>query len=153
MPPPFLGCIYDKNDTLALRRNHSCRTFAHHAQPGGWQQTPPQTTLTQSLHFRIYSCEMSAVVRPTCLFSHRCCASICTTYIRPQEWLRWPYASELPGSHMVAIAAVDEAGNVDPEPAVWTWSVDARPRTSLTSAPQVSLVLVGRGTFQAYNKK
>ncbi|CAB1108211.1 unnamed protein product [Ectocarpus sp. CCAP 1310/34] len=52
------------------------------------------------------------------------------------EWLRWPYASELPGSHTVAIAAVDEAGNVDPEPAVWTWSVDARPRTSLTSAPQ-----------------
>ncbi|CAN0208043.1 unnamed protein product, partial [Ectocarpus sp. 8 AP-2014] len=47
------------------------------------------------------------------------------------------YASELPGSHSVAIAAVDEAGNVDPEPAVWTWSVDARPRTSLTSAPQV----------------
>ncbi|CAN0121832.1 unnamed protein product, partial [Ectocarpus sp. 13 AM-2016] len=46
------------------------------------------------------------------------------------------YASELPGSHTVAIAAVDEAGNTDPEPAVWTWSVDARPRTSLTSAPQ-----------------
>lgn len=38
---------------------------------------------------------------------------------------------------MVAIAAVDEAGNVDPEPAVWTWSVDARPRTSMDSAPQV----------------
>lgn len=54
-----------------------------------------------------------------------------------QEWLRWPYASELPGSHTVAIAAVDEAGNVDPMPAVWKWSVDARPRTSLDSAPQV----------------
>ena len=39
---------------------------------------------------------------------------------------------------MVAIAAVDEAGNVDPDPAVWRWSVDARPRTSLDSAPQVS---------------
>ena len=44
---------------------------------------------------------------------------------------------------MVAIAAVDEAGNVDPTPAHWTWSVDARPRTSLDSAPQVRLGLYG----------
>ncbi|CAN0277516.1 unnamed protein product, partial [Discosporangium mesarthrocarpum] len=46
-----------------------------------------------------------------------------------------PYASDSPGVHAVEIAAVDEAGNVDPEPAVWTWSVDTRPRTSMESAP------------------
>jgi uncharacterized protein (TIGR03382 family) len=45
------------------------------------------------------------------------------------------------GQYTMEVRAVDAAGNRDPTPAAWTWTVDATPpRTSITSAPAARTV-------------
>jgi hypothetical protein len=52
-----------------------------------------------------------------------------------KQWLRSPFAATS-GTHSFGIAAADSAGNVDPSPAVWTWTVPKLAATVLNSAPQ-----------------
>jgi hypothetical protein len=52
-----------------------------------------------------------------------------------KQWLRSPFAATS-GTHSFGIAAADSAGNVDPSPAVWTWTVPRLAATVLNSAPQ-----------------
>jgi hypothetical protein len=51
-----------------------------------------------------------------------------------KQWLPSP-SSASPGEHFFAIAAMDEAGNADPSPATWRWSVSSEPSAYFDSAP------------------
>ncbi|MEN9800795.1 MAG: hypothetical protein RL653_4492, partial [Pseudomonadota bacterium] len=57
------------------------------------------------------------------------------------------YAGLSEGPHALEVAAVDAAGNVDPTPAEWAWTVDlTAPETTITSQP-AALVNVASATL------
>lgn len=47
----------------------------------------------------------------------------------------WVATSATTGTRTLSVRAVDEAGNVDPTPATWTWDVDRPPTVAITSGP------------------
>jgi hypothetical protein len=105
--------------------------------PAAWSWTidvtPPETTVTQgpaanqAVAEAILSFSTDTGVSFLCSLDGAAFAA-CTS---PQ-----PYAGLDEGPHAFAVKAVDAAGNVDPTPATWAWTIDlTTPETTLTQKP------------------
>ncbi|MFO0694317.1 MAG: hypothetical protein U0230_12225 [Polyangiales bacterium] len=96
--------------------------------------TPPDTQITSQPPAATSSSSASfAFSSPDATATFRCSLdgapfAVCTTPLT--------YVGLADGSHTFAVEAVDPAGNIDPTPASYTWTVDTLPPdTTLTSVP------------------
>src|SRR5207245_1071790 len=96
--------------------------------------TPPDTTITAAPPARSTSSSASFSFTATEAGSSFACqldASAFAACVSPQS-----YSGLTDGSHSFQVRATDPAGNTDPTPASYTWTVDTTPPdTTITAAP------------------
>jgi hypothetical protein len=140
---PYASCGASPSFGDLAEGAHSLRVYA--TAPGGWSdripavrtwtvdRTPPQTyfettppALTRSpgATFRFSSNEPGTFRCRLDDYPVRVCRT-------PRAWDGLAH-----GLHTVRVWAVDEAGNHDPDPAIYTWMVDRiQPETTITAGP------------------
>src|SRR5206468_8180193 len=114
---------------------------AGHPSPAGYASpadtTPPDTTITAAPPARSNSSTASFSFTATEAGSSFACqldSGAFAPCVSPQS-----YSALADGSHSFQVRATDAAGNTDPTPASFTWTVDTTPPdTTITAAPPTS---------------
>jgi hypothetical protein len=109
--------------------------------------TPPSTTISSAPATTTNTTSASFTLSSSKPGSSFRCALDGTGYSPCSSPLA--YAALSPGSHTFQAQATDEAGNSDPSPPSYTWTIDTTPPvTTITSGPSIGISRTDSVTFQ-----
>ncbi|MGH3033191.1 MAG: Ig-like domain-containing protein [Gaiellaceae bacterium] len=140
---PFAACTTPKSYSALAEGSHTFAVRATDAagntdaSPAGRSWTidtsAPETTITSGpvAPTNQTSASFTFASEPGATFACRLDAGVFGSCTSPET-----YSGLAAGAHTVEVRATDAAGNADPTPAAWSWTVDTTaPDTSIVSAP------------------